>query len=43
MFRRFSAYIPKSLWETPDDLIRETKELTMGDVRNFTNFISGHR
>jgi 1-pyrroline-5-carboxylate dehydrogenase len=35
------AYIPKSLWgKLRDDLIQETKELTMGDVRNFTNFMA---
>lgn len=35
------AYIPKSLWgKLRDDLIQQTKELTMGDVRDFTNFMA---
>lgn len=35
------AYIPRSLWtKLRDDLIEQTKELTMGDPCDFTNFMA---
>lgn len=34
------AYIPRSIWEKlRDDLVSQTRELTMGDVSDFTNFM----
>lgn len=34
------AYIPKSLWrKLRDDLVQQAKELTVGDVSDFTNFM----
>ncbi|MGI6149805.1 MAG: L-glutamate gamma-semialdehyde dehydrogenase [Firmicutes bacterium] len=35
------AYIPKSVWaKLKNDLIQQTKELPMGDVQDFTNFMA---
>lgn len=35
------AYIPKSIWpEVKDKLLRKSKQLKMGDVQDFTNFLS---
>lgn len=35
------AYLPRSLWDTiKDDLIAQTEALSVGDVRDFTNFTS---
>lgn len=34
------AYIPKSIWpELKDNLVKMTKEITMGDPEDFTNFM----